>query len=277
MLARTHNAQGLRRLTAFHYAGAKLAAQQRPPFAPPDGATIEALSAALDAWFATNHRGEQTTRIEVYPIDDEYWFLVRHGDSFTRAPKVEQQKTEIIHFRPERDDVIVYCPEHDEIRINARTKGERDLYIEQFGLHLRGSADYFSRRDTYTLEPLRTEGPDALDSSGIEGIVRIVLREIEVDLENGNHEVITRAATDLFEGGANTSACPEAVPKRGTLARAVFELQFAGSAKPRPVEVRPPNTLKFGRRCTPNSSSAGSANAASDAVKNDQCPMTNDQ
>src|ERR1051326_7579353 len=87
---------------------------------------IVALTQDLDAWFARNQRGAETTRIEVYPMDGEFWFLIRHGDIFTRASKVEQQNTEILHFRPERDDVVVYSPERDEVRVNARTKGERD-------------------------------------------------------------------------------------------------------------------------------------------------------
>lgn len=262
VLARTHNAQRLRRLTAFQYASAKRSTPGHPPSSAPapfsmaepwdsdrSKRALDALTAGLDAWFARNQRGQGTTRIEVYPMDEEFWFLVRHGDTFARTPKVERQKTEILHFRPERDDVIVYCPERDELRLNARTKGERQLYLEQFGLHLRGRTDYFSEHETYTLEPLRSEGVDALDASDSGGILKIVLRELEVDFGNRNHEVITRAATDLFERGPAGLAQPEAVPKGGTLARAIFELQFAGSTKPRPVEVRPPNTLKFGRRC----------------------------
>ena len=171
LLARTHNAQRLRRLTAFQYAGCKIPKAQRPLFIPPNAVALQALVDGLDAWFDRNHRGQETTKIEVYPLDGEYWFLVRHGATFTRTPKVEKQRTEIIHFRPERDDVIVYCPQRDEIRINARTKGERDLYVEQFSLHLRGRIDHFSERHTYTLEPLRTEGLEALDATDIEGIM----------------------------------------------------------------------------------------------------------
>src|SRR5260221_517527 len=249
LLAQSHNAQRLRRLAAFQYAGCKLPRPQRPTFTPPTNATLNALTADLDTWFHSNHRGQETAKIQLYPMDDEYWFLIRHGDAFTRAPKVEKQRTEIIHFRPQRDDVIVYSPEQDEIRINARTKGERDLYIEQFALYLRGRSDYFSARQTYTLEPLRVEGPDALDTADVEGIVKIVLRELEITFGNGNQEVITRAANDIFQSGPGDPVRLEAVPKCGTLSRAIFDLQFIGSDKPRPVEICPPDNLKFGRHC----------------------------
>src|ERR1043166_2861725 len=249
LLASAHNAQRLRRLTAFQYAGARIPLAQPAAFKPPGPGVLKALSRGLDSWFGNNQRGEQTARVEPHFMDGEYWFLVRHGDTFTRAPKVDRQRTEVLHFRPERDDVIVYNPEHDEIRINARTKGERDLYIEQFGLHLRGSADYFSARDTYTLEPLRSEGLESLDARDIDGISKIVLCELEVALDDANHEVITRAALDLFQIEGAPAHSSLTVPATGTLARAVFEFQFPGSPKPRPVEVRPPNILKFGRRC----------------------------
>jgi hypothetical protein len=207
------------------------------------------LTSSLDGWFSLNHRGHQTTRIELYPLDGEFWFLVRHGDIFTRAPKVEAQKTEILHFRPERDDVIVFSPEHDEIRINARTKGERELYREQFGLHLRGSADHFSRRNHYTLEPLRADGPHALNAPEVPGLGNIKLRELQIAFDNGNHEVLTTAADDLFDSSGSAPHKPVPIPRHGRLTRAIFGIQFAGCASARVVELRPPNILKLSRRC----------------------------
>ena len=190
---------------------------------------ILALTMALDGWFARNQRGSETTRVEVYPMDGEYWFLIRHGDIFTRAPKVERQATHILHFRPERDDVVVYSPALDELRVNARTKGERDLYIEQFGLHLRRAADYFSNRFTYTLEPLRTHGADALDARDIDGVKKIVLRELEVAFDNGNREVITRATQGLFEFAAATPNTPDAPNSRVTAPIMLAKVPEAGS------------------------------------------------
>ncbi len=243
LLARVHNAQRLRRLTTFEYFGSPSSSSSSFSFS-----ALNALSDSLDRWVARNHRGHRTTRVELYPLDGEFWFLVRHGDVFTRTPKVEAQKTEILHFRPERDDVIVYSPEHEEIRINARTKGERELYREQFGLHLHGSADYFSRRETYTLEPLRADGPQALRAAELSGLTQIILREIEIAFDNGNHEVITTAADDLFDRSLQPRQ-PDPIPRDGRLARALFEVQFTGGVAPRAVEVRPPNILKLGRGC----------------------------
>jgi hypothetical protein len=245
LLARVHNQQRLRRLSAFECFG-PAAKAGRAPFTCPDETMLARLAAALDPWFGRHQRGHNTTRLELYPIAGDYWFLVRHGDTFTRTPTVEAQRTEIIHFRPERDDVVVYSPQHDELRINAQTRGERRLYVEVFGAHLHGAADWFSRRRTYTLEPLRSEGPDSLDASGLEGLSRIVLRELELTSDAAPREVLTREAENLFRMGA---CAAELMPPGWRVTRAGFELHFTGQIRPRPVQIRPPNLLKLGRHC----------------------------
>jgi hypothetical protein len=217
-----------------------------------DKCAIADLTFALDEWFATNHRGSETTRIEVYPLRGEYWFLIRHGDVFIRAPKVRQQTTEILHYRPERDDVIVYSPTLDEIRVNARTQGERELYIQQFGLHLRGGRDYFSHRAPYTLEPLRSQGQSALDVDGLDGIANITLRELEILLNNNQRETITRQAEDIFRCTPLDPRDASPIPEDVHLARAIFDIQFAGARRAHPVEIRPPNILKVSRRSDPH-------------------------
>jgi len=272
-----HNQLRLTRLTVFEYAShpnsgsaARAAsgdcATRDHAFGPPlpiglgegpgvrvlDKSAILDLTFALDQWFANNHRGFETTRIEVYPLGGEFWFLIRHGDVFIRAPKVRRQITEILHYRPERDDVVVYSPALDEIRVNARTQGERDLYIQQFGLHLRGNLDYFSYRSPYTLEPLRAQGEGALDPDGLEGISNITLRELEILLNNNQRETITRHAEDIFKCAPFDPRHSNPIPQDVHLARAIFDIQFAGASKAHPVEIRPPNILKVSRRSDPH-------------------------
>ena len=247
LLVRAHNEQRLRRLSAFEFFGTKVPGPQRAPFAPPAVSALPALAQSLDAWFARHQRGQNTTRVELYPIDGDFWFLIRHGDTYARTPKVEAQKTEILHFRPERDDVVAYSPGHDEIRVNARTRGERDLYVREFARFLRGREDYFSAASTFTLEPLRSEGRDALDISGLEGINRIVLRELELAWDDAGRTTLTRFADDLFRGEPGGAGLAELIPRQGRLLRAGFDFHFADSRKPRWVQLRLPNILRLGR------------------------------
>ena len=53
----------------------------------------------------------------------------------------------------------------------------------------------------------------------------------------------------LFEFAAANPGRPEPIPKDGHLARAIFDIQFTGSAKSFPVEIRLPNMLKVSRNC----------------------------
>ena len=99
-------------------------------------------------------------------LTGEWWFVIRHGDTFLRTAKVEKQKITFLHFRPAKDDVVVFSPGYEELRIHAATKGERELYREEFGVRLRGDGKYFSERKSFTLEPLRVDGAGALKWDG---------------------------------------------------------------------------------------------------------------
>lgn len=249
LLAEKHNEQRLSRLSSFDYFSSKRPVDRSDSFGRPDEATLERITGDLDAWFTKHNRGEQTAQIEVYSMDGEFWFLVRHGDTYARKAKVERKKTEILHYRPAKDDVVVYSPERDEIRIHAGTKGEKELYRKAFGLRLHGDGDYFSEGKAYTLEPLRVLGADALEAGGIEGVNRIVLKEYEVDYHSGHGEVMIRKADDIFAAAADRPFEQEAIPAGGKLVRATFDFHFVESRKPRVVQVRTPNTLKLGRHC----------------------------
>ena len=269
VVAQKSNELRLARLSSFEYFGSKAAQKKRAAtphpypteaereksagvdrrdsFAAPTKETLELMTADLDEWFTKNNRGDHTAFIEVFVIDGECWFLVRHDDTYARMAKVEKGKLKMLHFRPAKDDVVVYDPERDEIRIHAGTKREKELYQETFGVRLFGDDRYFSERKTFTLEPLRVDGVDALDTDGIGGIERIVLREIEIAWGGGYNEVVIRKADDIF--AAAEASERKAIPDGGRLVRAAFDVYFEGGKKPRKVQVRPPNILKLGRYC----------------------------
>jgi hypothetical protein len=248
LLVAQHNAARLGRLSAFEYFGGKQKAEiGKADMLSPE--VLAALEAELDVWFKAHNRGHRTTRIEMHVIEGEYHFMVRHGDTFTRTAKVENEHLEIMHFRPAKDDVVVYAPKRNEIRVHAGTKGEKELYRRAFGQSLFGDAEHFSERKAYTLEPLREDCAAALDPRGLPGVAHIVLREVELAWGRDGDEFMVRGGIDLLASARSRGR--EVIPEYGKIVRAVFEFHFTGQKKVRRVEVRTPNTVKLGRGCDP--------------------------
>ncbi len=248
LVAQKNNELRLARLTSFEYHGTKEPVDRSDSIAMPAKPVLDLVTADLDAWFRINNRGEEDAFIEPYSIDGEFWFLIRHGDTFARMAKLEKgRRLKMLHFRPAKDDVVVYNPERDELRIHAGTKGERELYRRTFGMRLFGDDRYFSERKAFTLEPLRSEGAKVLEWDGDGDVARIVLREIEVAFGGGFNDTVIRKSDDIFAAAQARGKDP--IPDGGRLVRAAFDFWFTGAKKPRKVQIRPPNILKLGRYC----------------------------
>lgn len=247
VLAQKNNELRLARLSSFEYYGSKESVDRSDSFAAPSKAVLDLITADLNDWCKRNNRGERTAFVELYAIDGEFWFLVRHGDTYARMAKVEEGRVRMLHFRPAKDDVVVYSPERDELRIHAGSKGERELYQETFGMRLFGDDRRFSERKAFTLEPLRADGSAALEWDGTGDVERIVLREVEIAFGGGYNEVVIRKADDVFASAEASER--KAIPDGGRLVRASFDVYLDGAKKPRKVQIRPPNVLKLGRYC----------------------------
>ena len=150
-----------------------------PALPPPTETTLHALEDDMNAWFVKRRRGS-TCRVQVFENESIAWFMVRHGDPFTREAVIQDNESSSILYQPEMHDVIVYNRRLGEIRINAGSKGEMELYRTMFGLHLFGSKDFFSSRSRFDLEPLRQSGVDTLQCNDVEGMDWIKLREIQI-------------------------------------------------------------------------------------------------
>jgi hypothetical protein len=247
VLARKYNEQRLGRLNRFdYYEMEPMNFHWSHPRMGGKG-DMDGLICSLDEWFASNGRGDETTVIERYQFKDEQWYLIRHGDSLVRSSKVEKRRLEILHYRPAKDDVVVYSPERDELRINARTKGEKELYRVLFGCFLTRYGGYFREAKTYTLEPLRVLQEDALECSDIPGLTRVVLTQLDLDLGNGLDQGYTLRADDIFACQWTHGERGLALPAEAQMKRAAFSIHIAGWDKPIEVQIRPPNTLRLAR------------------------------
>jgi hypothetical protein len=251
LMLKVHNEHRLVRTTKFMYWGTKTPPAERMAFTPPTDAVLELVRKAVDEWCMDNHRGEDTVTITPHNLDGEWWFLIQHGGTMSRLAEAKgNQKTETLFYRPGKDDVVVYNVERDEIRIHTGSKAEWELYRKEFGLRLRSDPEYFSERKNFVLDPLRKDVGKALDPDGVAEIKSIKLQELELTFDGEFGDRIIRKSDDMVASAAERSKEGKeikAVPDKGRMVRAVFEMEFTTCTKPRRVTLRPPDILNVGR------------------------------
>src|SRR5262249_46096252 len=87
------------------------------------------------------------------------------------------------------------------------------------------------------------------ETDGVEGIHKVMLLEIEAAWDNEFQAAIVRKADDLFGCAAAEQGSYDPIPMGGRLVQAVLHVQFATSAEPQLVRIRPPGTLEVGPAC----------------------------
>jgi hypothetical protein len=241
LLERTHAEQFVGERKSFAYFLSKQ--EPKAKFTAPDTKKIEAIQRDLGLWFLKKKKGDQV-RVFCYLRPDDVWFLIRHGEGFRREGAQRGGQSTCVFYRPEKHDVLVYNPAIGELRINAGSIGERELYRRTFGLHLFGDADHFPNGQTkYTLEPLRADGLAALACGDVDGIEWIHLVEIAYFWGGAQNEISIHKAGDFF---AALIARGRKI-QRAKIIGAKFRVKFTDSKTPRMVSIRPPNVARFTR------------------------------
>lgn len=216
VIERIHAEQFLLRPRSFEYY--KTTNNPVPDFVEPDAETIHRLESDLDEWFAKKRRG-RTSKVFVYVKPDFVWFLVRHGEPFTRESIIKEGESDSVYFQPEKFDVIVYNPQNGEIRMNARSKGEKELYRTKLGHHFFGDSDFFDSKSKFSLDPLRDDGEDAILCDDINGMDWVRLKEIQIFRGGSHKETEIRKAEDLY---ASLRERDRPFPNGGRLSKASF-------------------------------------------------------
>jgi len=202
-----------------------------------------ALETDFDNWFEANKRGGGC-RVFVFPEDEEVYFVVRHGQPYKREGKLQGKKSTSVCYRPEKHDIVVYSPISGELRMNAASQREKELYRTAFGLRLFGSEDHFPGTAKYTLDPLREQGEASLVCSEVDGMQWVKLTEIRYLWRGTPSEIEVRKSDDLFAVLRHRQA---QIPPRARIIGATFAVQFTDAKTPRSVSVLPPNITKYSR------------------------------
>ena len=202
------------------------------------------MEALMDPWFEKKRRG-RGSRVFVFPHESRIWILIRHGMPMRREGEhKEDGKDSIAFYRPQKDDVLIYDAEVNEIGVNAGTKGERELYLETIGAVLFGDAAHFELAERYNLQPLIDHGPASLVCDDIPGLSRVRLVEFGRLWDGKVPEYESRRSDDLFDTYGDDWA---ARLRFGRLTYAKFKVGFEGEKKERSVMIRPVNVARYER------------------------------
>jgi hypothetical protein len=242
LLERVHAGRfvGARKVFEYH------TSERKPPlFMLPTDAQVSALEAELSRWFVAHKKGD-FARVFVYGRPDGIWFVIRHGGTFQRENVLKEGgEPEAIVFRPARYDVVVYDPKSGELRVNASTTAEKELYRSAFGAHVFEDPDHFpSVRFKYTLEPLNKDPEGSLVCSDIAGMDSVRVKEVAYFWGGRLKEVEIRRAKDL--GPALERRRNGKVPSVRMI-HATFEVKFRDSKRPRCVKIELPNVARYTR------------------------------
>ena len=241
LLEREHAGQSLSRPRCFECY--QTHRQPVPPFVLPTANAQRCLEHDLDEWSAQSKRG-RGTRVFVYPREDEVWFLVRHGEPFKREESLQGKETASVCYRPLKYDVLIYLPQAGELRVNARSRAQKQQYRRLFGRHFFGDDELFPGDSKYTLAPLREQREAALVCVDVQGVERITLKEVQFRWDEPVRAVEIHKANDLFLSlrFRNSQALAEA-----QLDRAVFQVKFADAKRPRSVTICAGNVAHYTR------------------------------
>lgn len=232
--------RGLRRRTFEYYQTNR---NPVPQFSEPSPETLRRLEQDLDNWFEQKQRG-RCCKVGVHARGDEVWFLVRHGEIFRREGCLEGEKSSSVFYRPEKHDLLVFVPALGELRINAGSMTERDVYRRQFGLHLFGDEEFFPGEGKYTLQPLMRDGEASVVCTDVEGMEWAKLKEVHYYWGGPMHEVEIRKADDMF---AALAIHRRVIPPNARVVRATFQVKFTDSRSPRIVTIQPSNIAQYTR------------------------------
>lgn len=231
LVQHAHAQQYLDRPRSFEYFP-RLGSVRRDP-AKTTPAVLKRMETDLDNWFEKRRRG-RGSHIYVFKRPDSTWFLIRHGQPLRREGSLDNGEPSSVMYRPERFDVVAYDHSLDELRMNAQSKGEKDLYRQVFGKHLFDEPMYFGSAAKYTLDPIRVQGRACLNCDDIAGIDSIKLVEVQFYWGGAENETEIHKASDVY---AAYEAREKDMPLRPKVTKARFEVKFKDSRSTRRVAV----------------------------------------
>ena len=211
------------------------------------GRANRSLEQAIDDWFDARRCGRGAL-VQCHQDDLAAYFNVAHGTPMHRQRILADGRHDQLIFRPLQDDIAIFDKLIGELRINAETLSQRELYRRMIGLHVFGDEELFPAGDKYSLDPLVEYGEASLSVAAIDELTAAECHTLKILLPGDKPEELTSRRQDVLEVLQERLAM---LDRNGfadiRLTEAKFKLTFIESRRSRTVTIKPPNVAIYSR------------------------------
>ncbi|MGE0328396.1 MAG: hypothetical protein AB7S68_39145 [Polyangiaceae bacterium] len=204
------------------------------------------LAERLGRWFSERNR-TAFCDVRILETEREVRFLIIHGRPMRNQGAIEtdEQRGRVIYV-PDKHDLIVFDRNTGRLAVNAQFAREQNLYRDAIGEAFWGDAEHFRAAPVFSGQPLLDLGSAAVDTYGVPGVERVVLRELTVVSRATLGQAITWTGPDLsaqLDGGLGLL-----VRQQGVVTAFRLDLTITVRKRPMRLDIRVPNHWCFDRR-----------------------------
>lgn len=189
-------------------------------------------------------RGTQAT---VHLTDDLLEITVSHGRPWQLQDILVDGTRDILNFQPLHEDLLQFNRLTGELKINAATPIQKEMYRIAFGKHFFSDENLFPPGDIWTAEPLRHNSEAALSVINVPQLLSATLTSVTLFIAGAKPELVTTRRADLIEVLDERIAYFENLDIDVRIAEARLDLRFIDGRRTRSVAIKPPNIAVYTR------------------------------
>jgi hypothetical protein len=187
------------------------------------------------------------TRVGMHLSDDVLDLMVSHGLPWQLQDVLVDGARDILSFQPLHEDLLQFNRLTGELKINAVTAIQKEMYRSTFGRAFFGKENLFPPGDIWTTEPLRRNGEAALSVINVPQLLSATLTCATLFIAGAKPELVTTKRSDLIEILDERIAYFENMDIDVRIAEARIELRFVEGRRTRSVAIKPPNMAVYTR------------------------------
>ncbi len=218
----------------------------RPLLEPGSAAKRMMLQDQLSRWFEGRNRSDYV-EVRQSESDEEISFVIIHGQPPRSLSVITSpSRRDRMSLLPDKQDTVVFDKATGRLSINAQYAAEHDFYRAVLGRVYFGSDGHFAAGAALDCGVLLDDPNGALSVEGLPALASVVLREVVLEAVDSPRDKLVWSAPDL--GELFLGELVQLMTRDRVVRRAKLALTPVGEAKPKLVELAPPNKLTYDRR-----------------------------